>query len=82
MNSILEYTVYAIKPLFLKRGKRELRKTSAIFYLRTVPLKYVTFRVLIDLQTVPFKYSAFIAYHPIKSTLERYACKKTLGTSH
>ena len=31
MNSILEYSIYAIKP-FLKRGKRDLRKNLSTFF--------------------------------------------------
>ena len=34
MNSILEY-IYAVKPLFLNRGKRELRKKPWQFILLT-----------------------------------------------
>ena len=39
---------------FLNGENENFGKTLAIFYLRTVPLKYGTFRALIDLRTVPF----------------------------
>ena len=42
MNSILE--IYAIKPLFLKRGKRELRKNVAnlsTYTYHTYQVRYV-----------------------------------------
>ena len=71
---MLNVTRYAVKPA-LKRRKREIWKNlSNLFHLRTVPLKYDTFRAYhsaIGLRSVPFKYSSFGAHHLMKSTWVR-----------
>ena len=52
------------------RKKRTLENPWQLFYLHTVPLKYGTFKALIDIRIVPFKYGTLRAYHPLKLYLD------------